>query len=335
MTRDMTGNDTATMTDGAILQAEHLQVSFCSGGAIAQVVRGINLRLHKGKTLALVGESGCGKSVTSLALLRLLESPPARIAGAVRFGGVNLLELPEKEIRKRRGGEIAMIFQEPMTSLNPVFTVGAQIMEAVQTHAPDDDKTAWNKTVRALEAVGIPAPEAVAQRYPHELSGGMKQRAMIAMALACEPEVLIADEPTTALDVTVQAQILDLLRDLQNKRGLSMLFITHDLGVVAELAHEVAVMYAGVIVERAPVEAFFAGPLHPYAQALLKSVPQLTGERGKLYTIPGMVPSPTALPQGCKFAPRCPRADDRCRNEEPALTESGAGRCVACFHPGA
>ncbi len=318
-----------------VLQVQNLQVSFRSGGETAHVVRGIDLRLEKGRTLALVGESGCGKSVTSLAILRLLECPPACVQGSVCFGGADLLTLPPDQMRQRRGGEIAMIFQEPMTSLNPVFTVGAQIMEAVQTHSPDTDAAAWNKTVEALRAVGIPAPESAAQRYPHELSGGMKQRAMIAMALACNPEILIADEPTTALDVTVQAQILDLLRQLQTERGLSMLFITHDLGVVAELAHEVAVMYAGVIVERAPVEAFFAAPQHPYAQALLKSVPQLTGERGKLYTIPGMVPSPTALTQGCKFAPRCPKADARCRSAEPALTESAPGRCVACHHPGA
>lgn len=316
-----------------VLRVNDLQVAFRSGAKEAHVVRGVSFALQQGRTLALVGESGCGKSVTSLALMRLLECPPASVTGSVRLGDTELLTLSAKEMRKRRGGELAMIFQEPMTSLNPVFTVGAQIMEAVQTHSPCGNEEAWRRTVSALKDVGIPAPEKAATRYPHELSGGMKQRAMIAMALSCQPEVLIADEPTTALDVTVQAQILDLLRKLQNENGLSMLFITHDLGVVAELAHEVCVMYAGVIVEKGPVEEFFRGPLHPYAQALLKSVPQLTGERSKLYTIPGMVPSPTALPEGCKFAPRCPKADSLCRQQEPALCEHSPGRCAACHHP--
>lgn len=323
------------MAEGtSVLEVKGLRVAFRNNGEEAQVVRGLDFTLAQGKTLAIVGESGCGKSVTSLALMRLLESPPAAVSGSVVLGGDELSTLSTAQMRKRRGGELAMIFQEPMTSLNPVFTIGAQILEAVQTHAPTNDAEAWHMTVQALKAVGIPDPEGIAERYPHELSGGMKQRAMIAMALVCKPRVLIADEPTTALDVTVQAQILDLLRKLQAEYGLSILFITHDLGVVAELAHEVCVMYAGVIVERGPADLFFRAPLHPYAQALLKSVPQLTGERDKLYTIPGMVPSPTALPKGCKFAPRCQKAEALCREQEPQLTQITPDRCAACHFPG-
>ena len=316
--------------DDTLLTVNDLAVTFRTGGECAPVVRGVSLTLRKGRTLGLVGESGCGKSVSSMALLRLLESPPAEISGTVTYGGEDLLTLSNRQIRQRRGKDIAMIFQEPMTSLNPVFTIGEQITEALHTHETVDPDAACTRAVEALTAVGIPAPREALARYPHELSGGMKQRAMIAMALICRPRILIADEPTTALDVTVQAQILQLLRDLQAEYGLSILFITHDLGVIAELAHEVCVMYAGRIVEQASVAALFASPRHPYTRALLQAVPGLTGERGRLCNISGSVPSPAALPPGCKFAPRCPLAQDICRQREPELVDKDGVTRAAC-----
>ncbi len=322
---------TAATDTRTLLSVRNLQVEFGTGERVARAVRGVSFDVPEGKTLGLVGESGCGKSVTSLAVMGLVDSPPGRIAsGSVQFGERDLLLLGREAMRRVRGREIAMIFQEPMTALNPVFTIGNQIVEALLVHERIGPREAIARAEEMLEAVGMAQPSLRLRQYPHELSGGMKQRAMIAMALICQPRLLIADEPTTALDVTVQAQILDLLRRLQAERRMSMLFITHDLGVVAELAHEVCVMYAGAVAEKATTAALYAEPLHPYTIDLFRSLPQLTGERRKLYTIPGMVPRPTTLPPGCKFAPRCRRAMPICRETEPPLEEKRPGRWVAC-----
>lgn len=318
-------------TDTPLLAVRDLAVEFTSGSQVARAVRGISFDVPHGKTLGLVGESGCGKSVTSLAILRLVPNPPGRIAGGrVLLEGTDLLALEDAAMRGVRGKRISMIFQEPMTSLNPVYTIGNQVTEPLAVHDRVSVRQAQERAMAALAAVGIPNPRLCLSMYPHELSGGMKQRAMIAMALICNPSMLIADEPTTALDVTVQAQILDLLRDLQERQRMSMLFITHDLGVVAEVAHEVCVMYAGAVAERSSTPALFAEPLHPYTIALLRSLPHLHGGRGRLYNIPGMVPSPAAYPPGCKFAARCERCREECRRVEPVLEEKRPGRFVAC-----
>jgi len=279
-----------------------------------------------------VGESGCGKSVTALSIMRLIPSPPGKIVdGRIIFDGKNLLELSESEMRRIRGNRISMVFQEPMTSLNPVFTIGNQIAEAVMLHQHVDKKAALERTIEMLAKVGIPDPESRVHEYPHQMSGGMRQRVMIAMALVCNPDLLIADEPTTALDVTIQAQILDLLTELQREFGMSILLITHDLGVVAEMADYVAATYAGKIVERAEVHELFENPLHPYTQGLFRSRPRLGATKGKLSVIPGMVPNPTEFPKGCRFAPRCPLADEKMKDEEPPLEEKRPGHLVACW----
>lgn len=313
-----------------LLQIENLQVEFSVDGQLAPVVRGITLAIAKKQVVGLVGESGCGKSVTSMAVMGLLETPPAKItADKIILQGTDLLHSKPAQWRRLRGKRMAMIFQEPMTSLNPVYTIGNQIAEAYLVHHRRANDV-YEKTLNALREVHINNPEIIINSYPHELSGGMKQRVMIAMALINRPQLLIADEPTTALDVTVQAQILDLLRELQQKHEMGLLFITHDLGVIAELAEMVCVMYAGKIVESAPVTEIFSAPLHPYTIALQRSIPKMHGAREKLYNIAGTVPSPFALPVGCKFAPRCERAEKKCREIEPALRTISAHHCVAC-----
>ncbi len=308
--------------DDGLVEVEGLSIEFARDGRWVRVVEGVDLTLPAGRTLALVGESGCGKTVTALALMGLLPRRTGRIAtGSIRFDGHELVDLPPGAIRAIRGREMAMIFQEPDTSLNPAFTVGDQIAEMVRVHEGVGRRAAMSAAVEALERVDIPDPAARARSYPHELSGGMRQRAMIAMALACRPRVLLADEPTTALDVTIQAQLLDLLVSLRDELGMAMVFVTHDLGVVAEIADEVAVMYAGQIVEQAPVDELFATPRHPYTAALIRALPQSATPGRRLATIPGQVPDPSAWPRGCHFADRCAHADDRCRAGPVELVE--------------
>src|ERR1700736_3468184 len=291
----------------ALLEVRNLQTHFRTPEGINRAVDGVSFHVDEGETLAIVGESGCGKSVTAMSLMRLIPEPPGKIAGSVRFQDKDLLQLSEREMRAIRGNDISMIFQEPMTSLNPVLTVGRQIGETLRMHQGLDKQAAEARAIEMLTLVGIPEPARRVREYPHQLSGGMRQRAMIAMALACNPELLIADEPTTALDVTIQAQILDLLRELQDEVGMSILMITHDLGIVAEMADDVAVMYASKVVEYAPVAELFANPLHPYTAGLFKSRPEPgKPKHERLSTIKGMVPSPLHFPSGCKFHPRCP-----------------------------
>ena len=325
------------MSDSKILEVRNLQTSFTTERGVLKAVDDVSFELSAGKTLGVVGESGCGKSVTSLSIMRLIPNPPGKITGGeILYKGRDLLRLSAEEMRKIRGNEISMIFQEPMTSLNPVFTIGNQLMEAILLHQDLSKSEALNKAVEMLRLVGIPAPEKRVRDYPHQLSGGMRQRVMIAMALSCNPKILIADEPTTALDVTIQAQILDLLRDLQQKTGLALLLITHDLGVVAEMAHDVVVMYAGRVVERAPVNEIFKSPKHPYTRGLLNSIPVLsrdpTGKvkKSRLEPIPGIVPSLFDLPPGCRFQERCTLASEECRTSEPALRELTGIRSVRC-----
>ena len=313
-----------------LLTIDGLVTEFRTPRGTVRAVDGISLSIPERSTLGLVGESGSGKSVTALSILRLVAPPGHIAAGAIRYNNQDLLKIPLDDMRAIRGNRIAMIFQEPMTSLNPVFTAGAQIAEAVQLHQKKSRTDARTAAIAMLRLVGIPSPEQRVDAYPHELSGGMRQRVMIAMALACKPDLLIADEPTTALDVTIQAQILDLLRRLQRELGMSILLITHDLGVVAESCDEVVVMYAGRIVERAATETLFAQPRHPYTAGLLRSIPDASADR--LQEIPGMVPSLADLPPGCKFADRCDRVQDRCRAEEPALVQLGASH-VRCHFP--
>ena len=314
-----------------LLDIRNLRTHFFTDDGVVRAVDDVTLKIPRGKVLGVVGESGCGKSVTALSVLRLV-SPPGRIVeGEILFDGVDLTKLPEPQMRAIRGHQISMIFQEPMTSLNPVFTVGNQIMEAVRLHLKKDKSEARKHTIEMLEKVKIPSAATRVDEYPHQLSGGMRQRIMIAMALACNPKLLIADEPTTALDVTIQAQILDLMRDLQKDVGMSIMIITHDLGVVAELADYVAVMYASKIVEYAPVSELFKNPLHPYTLGLFKSRPSLGSKKSeKLSVIPGTVPNPLRFPPGCKFHPRCPQAVEACKVTEPALRELSPGHWVAC-----
>ncbi len=325
----------------ALLEVENLGTWFYTRHGIVKAVDGVKFEVASGETLAIVGESGCGKSMTALSLMRLIPDPPGRIvSGTIKLGGRNLLELTEEQMRKVRGNEISMIFQEPMTSLNPVMTIGKQIAEALILHRSLDKKAAGKRAVEMLDLVKIPEPHQRAREYPHQLSGGMRQRAMIAMALACNPKVLIADEPTTALDVTIQAQILELIVELQREFGAAVILITHDLGVVAETARRVIVMYAGRKVEEAEVGELFARPLHPYTQGLLASIPRLDlmrGEirnngNGRLQEIPGIVPPLFALPEGCAFAPRCPKADDRCRSQRPDYEQKRTAHWAACWH---
>ncbi len=316
-----------------LLEVDDLQTHFFTRAGVAKAVDGVSFQIAAGETLALVGESGCGKSVTAFSILRLIADPPGRIVGGrIVFEGRDLLGASDAEMRTVRGNRIAMIFQEPMTALNPVFTIGDQIVEAVRQHRALDRRVAWRRTVELLERVRIPDPERRAHDHPHRLSGGMRQRAMIAMALACEPKLLIADEPTTALDVTIQAQILDLIDELKRDLGMGVLLITHDLGVVAQHAQRVAVMYAGRIVEQAPIAELFARPLHPYTRGLMASIPKAGMEfSGRLAEIEGMVPALTAMPAGCAFQPRCPQALARCRQERPELLGTAQHRDVACF----
>ena len=323
----------------ALVEVEGLQTVFVTRDGILRAVDGVSFAVHPRETLAVVGESGCGKSVTALSLLRLVPDPPGRIiGGTIKLGGVDLLSLGEEAMRRVRGKEISMIFQEPMTSLNPVMSIGRQIAEAFVWHEGLNHSAAHRRAVEMLRLVHIPEPEQRAREYPHQLSGGMRQRAMIAMALACKPRLLIADEPTTALDVTIQAQILELIVELQRKLGTALILITHDLAVVAETAQRVIVMYAGRKVEEARVDELFAHPLHPYTRGLMASVPRLAlmrgaGERahGRLAEIPGMVPSLAELPAGCVFAPRCAFAQERCRREYPPYEEKRPARWAACW----
>ena len=317
-----------------LLEVRNLQTQFKTRAGLVRAVDGISFYLDGGELLGLVGESGCGKSITALSVMRLISSPGKIVAGEILFDGKNLLDVSEAEMRQIRGDDIAMIFQDPMTSLNPVFRVGEQIAEALRLHRKLSRQDAKEAAIAAMREVAIPDPARRANDYPHQLSGGMRQRVMIAMALACDPKLLIADEPTTALDVTIQAQILELLNELRRTRELAVLLITHDLGVVAEVADRVAVMYTGRIVEESPVTELFARPKHPYTEGLLRSVPKLTAdnaERSKrLETIEGVVPSPTELPPGCHFAPRCPYRMPRCTEEEIPLYPLEGGIAVRC-----
>jgi peptide/nickel transport system ATP-binding protein/oligopeptide transport system ATP-binding protein len=317
----------------ALLEVRDLRTYFDTDRGLFRAVDGIDFSVGRGKTVGLVGESGCGKSVTSLSVMGLVPSPPGRVsAQAVMFDDRDVLKLSADERRHLRGGRMSMIFQEPMTSLNPVHTVGRQIVEAILAHTQLSPQKARDRAIEMLELVRIPSAAARFDDFPHRLSGGMRQRVMIAMALSCEPSLLIADEPTTALDVTIQAQIIDLLQDLQKRLGMAVLIITHDLGVIAEIADEVIVMYAGKIVESAPVGQLFGDPQHPYTIGLLGSIPRLDVERERLATIEGTVPSPNNQPKGCRFSPRCPFADRRCREEPPPLREIESGHQVACWH---
>ena len=315
-----------------LLAVEDLKTWFHTDEGTAKAVDGVSFEVHPRETLGIVGESGCGKSVTSLSILRLIPQPPGDIAGGrILFRGLDLLELSEKEMRKIRGNEIAMIFQEPMTSLNPVYTIGNQIGEVLRLHRNLSKDEAQERSIEMLRRVRIPDPEQRVDEYPHQLSGGQRQRVMIAMALACDPALLIADEPTTALDVTVQAQILALLNQLQDEYGMSIMLITHDLGVIAETAHRVVVMYAGVVAEVGTAEQVFGGPNHPYTEGLKAAIPKLGERIERLHTIPGSVPSPYEEIVGCPFQNRCPYVMDRCRREFPALYTLGPGHQARCF----
>ena len=322
--------------DDVVLAVNDLQTVFFTNSGLFKAVDDVSFSVRRGETLAIVGESGCGKSVTALSVMRLVPDPPGRIVGgSVTLEGTDLLGVSDAEMRKIRGNRISMIFQEPMTSLNPVMRIGDQITEVVRLHRDMSAKQAWAQAVEMLRLVRIPEPERRVLEYPHQLSGGMRQRAMIAMALACRPALLIADEPTTALDVTIQAQILALILDLQQKLGTGLILITHDLGVVAQTAQRVIVMYAGKKVEEATVEALFENPKHPYTRGLMASMPAVIALGAKsdvrLTEIPGMVPSLTNLPVGCAFAPRCPLAIDRCRAEFPPLEKFGGDHLAACW----
>ncbi len=325
------------ITENPLLDVKDLRTYFNTDEGVSKAVDGVSFSVPRGKTLAIVGESGCGKSVTALSILQLVPEPTGKIeTGSILLDGVDMLKLDEKEMRKIRGNRISMIFQEPMTALNPVFTIGNQLCETIKLHQTMTAEERKSLAIRLLQQVGIPESEARLKTYPHHLSGGMRQRVMIAMALASKPDLLIADEPTTALDVTIQAQILHLLNELQEQMGMSILLITHDLGVVAQMAHAVAVMYAGKIVEYADVAELYARPLHPYTKGLFAAIPRLgmTKSGGRLNTIPGQVSSPLNFPKGCRFNPRCSecRNDPRCLHDEPPLIEHYPGHLAACWH---
>lgn len=324
-----------TASNGTILSVSGLATHFSTHGGTVRAVQDVSFNIRRGTTFALVGESGCGKSATALSIMRLIPSPPGRIAaGSIVLNGRDLLSLSEDQMRAVRGNEAAMIFQEPMTSLNPVFTVGNQIAEAIMLHQKMGRGQAWKEAVALLSRVGIPDAEQRVREYSHQMSGGMRQRVMIAMAISCKPSLLIADEPTTALDVTIQAQILDLLDELQKQDGMSILLITHDLGVVAERADDMAVMYASRIVEAGATDVVLEKPLHPYTQGLLRSLPRMGLAAKRLSVIPGSVPDPREFPSGCKFHPRCPIGSDepRCQSLEPELRQVSDGRCVSCWY---
>ena len=315
-----------------ILEVKDLHICFHSDKGALPVVEGVDFSLNESEILAIVGESGCGKSVTSLSILGLIETPPGEITGGeILYRGKNLLACSEKEMEKIRGNDISMIFQEPMTSLNPVYTVGKQIMESLKYHQGLKGAEAKAKAIELIGLVGISSPETFFNNYPHQLSGGMRQRVMIAIALACNPKILIADEPTTTLDVTIQAQIMNLIVDLKKKTGTSIILITHDFGVVSKMAEKVVVMYAGQIVEATGVKEIFAHPLHPYTEGLLKSIPRLDEDPEYLYNIKGTVPPPSDFPVGCRFSPRCPFATERCKAERPPLREAEPGHQIRCW----
>jgi oligopeptide transport system ATP-binding protein len=315
-----------------LLNVKELRTYFYTSEGTVPAVDGVSFHVDRGETLGLVGESGCGKSVTSLSILQLIPRPPGRIeSGEILFDGEDLLKKPGREIRAIRGNRISMIFQEIMTSLNPVLKIGRQLGETIEVHQGLDRPQALDKAIDLLRMVGIPLPQRRIEEYPHQLSGGMRQRVMIAMAIACNPELLIADEPTTALDVTIQAQVLELMKDLKKALGTAILMISHDLGLIAEIAQRVIVMYAGKVVEEAPVEELFADPRHPYTRGLLASIPSLVGERGRLSVIEGNVPRPGNFPSGCRFHPRCPVARQECSTREPPLVGLGRGRQARCW----
>lgn len=315
-----------------ILEIRDLCVEFQTVEGTVQAVNHLSYKLRKGEKLGIVGESGSGKSVSSLGMLRLIPNPPGRITeGEILYKGQDLVKAPKKEMQRIRGNEISMIFQEPMTSLNPIIKCGKQIAESLRLHRGMNKKEAMEEAVRLMQSVGIANPAQRAHEYPHQMSGGMRQRVMIAMALACEPQILIADEPTTALDVTIQAQILDLIRDLNERMGTSVIFITHDLGVVSELCDTVLVMYTGRIVEQAPVLELFETPKHPYTVGLLEAIPRITKQRAPLQTIEGTVPNPTERIDGCSFSPRCPYATEQCRQKEPPEVQLSEHRRVRCW----
>ena len=314
-----------------LLEVKDLETEFKVKRGTVKAVNGVSFEVDKGEILAVVGESGSGKSVTSLSVMGLIRDPGRVAGGEILFNGENLLKKSTKEMQAVRGDKISMIFQEPMTSLNPVYRVKDQIMETILTHTTMNKKEALKRAIEMLDRVGIPAPEQRVNDYPHQMSGGMRQRVMIAMALACDPELLIADEPTTALDVTIQAQILDLINRLREKLGMAVLLITHDLGVVAETADKVVVMYCGRVVEQATVEQLFTKPLHPYTQGLLDSIPKMDEDRERLYMIKGIVPDPIHLPKGCSFADRCDKCMEKCREHMPKLSVTEDGRKVRCF----
>ena len=325
------GNPMTGAGGEVLLDIRGLRTHFFTDEGVVRAVDGVSLPVRPGQIVGVVGESGCGKSVTALSILRLVEPPGRIVEGQILFEGRDLRTLPERELRALRGHRISMIFQEPMTSLNPVFTVGDQIAEAIRLHLGASPAEARERTIEMLRRVRIPSPESRVDAYPHQMSGGMRQRVMIAMALSCGPRLLIADEPTTALDVTIQAQILELMKELQRESGMSVLLITHDLAVVAETADQVAVMYASKVVEQASVRELFGAPLHPYTQGLMQARPSLkTAKEERLRMIPGAVPNPLFFPPGCKFHPRCPLAVDSCRSVEPVLRELRPGHWVAC-----
>lgn len=319
------------MTTGRILEVKDLQTHFFTDRGVVKAVDGVSFNVDKGKTLCIVGESGCGKSVTSMSVMRLVSKPGKNVGGEINFLGEDLNKIDEAKMRSIRGNEISMIFQEPMTSLNPVFTIGFQIMEVLMLHRKLNKEDAKKRAIEMLQVVGIPRADKIVDEYPHQLSGGMRQRVMIAMALACAPKVLIADEPTTALDVTIQAQILDLMNDLKTKTDTGIMLITHDLGVVAEMADYVVVMYSGKVVEEGDVQTIFNNPVHPYTKGLMASIPKLHEETDRLESIEGSVPNPLKLPEGCYFAPRCKVAGERCKAHMPELKEIGNGHKTRCF----
>jgi len=316
----------------ALLQVEDLRTYFHTEDGVVKAVDGVTFEVFPGETLGIVGESGCGKSVTSLSIMRLLDEKGEIAGGKIFFDDQDIMAIPESKMMKIRGNDMAMIFQEPMTALNPVFTIGFQIMEAILLHQDVDEKQAREMAIDMLRKVGIPEPEKRIDEYPHELSGGMRQRAMIAMSLSCNPKLLFADEPTTALDVTIQAQILELMKSLQDQYGMALVMITHDLGVIAEMAQRVVVMYAGKVVEYADVHTLFKNPRHPYTWGLMNAIPKLDEDKEVLYNIPGVVPDPLDFPDGCRFNTRCPLATDKCRKEEPPLVEIESEHTAACWH---
>lgn len=324
------------MSKENLLEVTDLKTFFFTPEGVVHAVDGVSLNLAAGKTLGVLGESGCGKSITALSIMGLIPEPPGKVvSGSIRYNGQNLLTFSQEQMRSIRGGDISMIFQEPMTSLNPIYTIGNQIAEVLLTHRRISQREAWERAEEMIKIVGIPSPKRRVRDYPHQLSGGMRQRAMIAMAMACNPKVLIADEPTTALDVTIQSQILDLMLGIQEKFGMAIMMITHDLGVIAEMSDHVIVMYAGEVVESASMDDLLTGACHPYAKGLIKSIPQLGKKfksgKGPLYEIPGIVPDLIRLPPGCVFAPRCPSAFDKCGKERPPMFRIDGNHQVNCW----